>query len=136
MRPSRGCAPCSRVRLPKRKEAPMPARLARLRPRSIYDVMAVLGCVAALGTGSAYAANTIGSADIIDESILSQDIQDGQISSADVRDRTLANGGLVATDLRTGSVGAAEIAANGFGAQEVLDESLTASDLGSDSVSA
>ena len=32
---------------------------SRLKPRSIYDVMAVIGCLAAIGTGTAYAANTV-----------------------------------------------------------------------------
>jgi hypothetical protein len=33
--------------------------LSRLRPRSIYDVMAAIACLVALAGGTAYAANTI-----------------------------------------------------------------------------
>ena len=58
--------------------------LSRLRPRSIYDVMAAIACIAALGTGTAYAANTIGSADIIDESILSADIKNAEVNGTDL----------------------------------------------------
>jgi hypothetical protein len=72
----------------------------KLRPSSIYDVMAAIGCLAALVGGTAYAANTIGSSDIIDESIQSADIKngevksvdigDGQVNSADVKDQSLS----------------------------------------------
>ena len=48
---------------------------AKLRPRSPYDVLAVIGCFAGLTTGGANAADTIGSSDVIDESLLSQDFQ-------------------------------------------------------------
>lgn len=53
----------------------------------------------------AYAAATIGSADIIDESIQSVDIKNGQVKAADI-----------ATD----AVGASEIAANSVGASELI----------------
>ena len=39
----------------------------------------------------AYAANTIGSADIIDESILSQDIKNGEVKSADIGTSAVTN---------------------------------------------
>lgn len=51
----------------------------RLRPRLSYaNVASTIALVAALGTGGAYAANTIGSDDIIDESIQAQDIKNGR----------------------------------------------------------
>ena len=53
--------------------------LRKLRPRSIYDVMAAIACFGVLAGGTAYAANTIGSTDIID----------GQVKSADVKDQSL-----------------------------------------------
>ena len=74
------------------------------RPRSIYDVMAAIACIAALGTGTAYAADTIGSADIIDESILSADIKNAEVKGTD-----LASGAV------TGS--------------KVLDNALTGADI-------
>ena len=84
------------------------------------------------GTDLAYAAETIGSPDVINESLLSEDLKNNevktpdlapgsvqtgkvannQIFSEDVRDDTLANGGLTAGDLAGNSVGAAEVAPN------------------------
>lgn len=108
----------------------------------------------ALGTGSAYAANTIGSHDIIDESIQSVDIKNGQVKSSDlvanaVKSGKIANGGvrngdlaagavngnsvlddsLFSQDLATDSVGSAEIAASAVGTSEVANDSLTLSDI-------
>ena len=50
--------------------------------------------------GTAYAANTIGSADIINGQVKSADIGNNQVQSADVRDDTLPNGGLTGADVR------------------------------------
>ena len=58
--------------------------LDKLRPRSIYDVMAAIACFGVLAGGTAYAANTIGSADVIDESLLSQDIKNGEVKNSDI----------------------------------------------------
>jgi len=58
--------------------------LKKLRPRSAYDVVALLALFAALGTGGAYAADTIGSADIINESIRSEDIKNTEIKALDI----------------------------------------------------
>jgi hypothetical protein len=74
--------------------------LHRLRPRSIYDVMAAIACFGVLAGGTAYAANTIGTGDIIDN----------QVTSADVRDDNLGFGGLAAQDLGPGSVRSSEVA--------------------------
>ena len=59
--------------------------LRRLRPRSIYDVFALLALLVAVGGTSAYAANTIRSSDIVDN----------EMTTADVRDDTLGFGGLL-----------------------------------------
>jgi hypothetical protein len=70
--------------------------------------------------GTAYAANTIGSSDIIDESIQSEDIKNNevatldvhnnQIRSADVRDDTLSGGGLGSPDIADGQLNDEDIA--------------------------
>jgi hypothetical protein len=83
--------------------------------------------------GTAYAANTIGSADIIDESIQSVDVKNGQVrssdignnqvQSADVRDWT-AGGGLGFQDLGADSVA-------GF---QLVDGSVDRIELGHDVV--
>ena len=105
--------------------------MSKLRSRLTYaNVTATLALVIAVAGGTAYAANTIGSEDIIDESILSKDIENGQVKtadignnqirSADVRDDTLANGGL----------GTADIADDSLSGDDVLDDSLTGADVG------
>jgi hypothetical protein len=124
----------------------MLAKLAALRPRSIYDVMALIACVAAVGTGTAYAADTIGSSDIIDESILSQDIKNQEVRASDIHDGGVTNGKLQANavtsgkvadesltsdDLGTDSVGATEVADNSIDGGEIVNDSLTATDLAS-----
>jgi len=63
----------------------------------------------------AYAANTVGSSDIIDESILSQDIKNGEVKSSD-----LGNNAVTAAKIKDGEVKAAEIATDAVGASEIL----------------
>ena len=83
------------------------------------NVAATLALVIAIGGGSAYAANTVFSSDIVDN----------QVYSADVRNDTLAGGGLAAADLRPASVGTSEVRND-----SVPGGGLTAADLGEDSV--
>jgi hypothetical protein len=71
--------------------------------------MGALSLFLVIAGGTAYAANTIGSSDIINESILSRDIknnevatldvENNQIRTGDIRDDTLAGGGLTGTDI-------------------------------------
>ena len=56
--------------------------LKRLRPRSGYDVVAVLAMCVALGSGSAYAAELFTGADVVDETLTDADIQDGSLKTA------------------------------------------------------
>src|SRR4051794_9662662 len=151
MKRSSACTRCSRVRSPKEaaRRLLMLSRLAALRPRSIYDVMALIACVAAVGTGTAYAANTIGSDDIIDESIQSQDIKNQEVRSPDLHDGGVTNGklqansvtsgkvqdeSLTADDLGINSVGATEIADATIDSGEIIDNSLGAIDLAPNAV--
>jgi hypothetical protein len=55
--------------------------------------------------GTAYAANTIGSSDVIDESLLSQDIKNNELGSADVK-----NNADQSPDVRAESLTGADIA--------------------------
>jgi len=73
--------------------------LSKLRPRSIYDVMAAIACLVGLTGGTAYAANTIRTGDIVDN----------EVFTTDVRDDTLGYGGLTHPDLGAGSVRTSEI---------------------------
>jgi hypothetical protein len=89
--------------------------LAKLRPRLTYaNVMSTIAVFVALSTG-AYAANTIGSDDVIDESLLSQDIKNGQVKSVDLGDAEVTN---------------AKLAANSVTAPKVADFGLTNEDIG------
>jgi hypothetical protein len=60
----------------------------------------------ALGGTSAYAANTIGSADVIDESLLSQDIKNAEVKNADIGSDQVTTG-----KIRSGNVGTSDLAA-------------------------
>jgi hypothetical protein len=60
----------------------------------------VLALVIAPGTGSAYAANTVFSTDIVNWEVKSVDIGTDEVRSADVRDDSLAGGGLAGRDIR------------------------------------
>jgi hypothetical protein len=84
--------------------------LRKLRPRSVFDVMAVIAFVIALAGGTAYAANTVRTGDIVDN----------EVFTTDVRDDTLGFGGLTHPDLGPGSVRSSE----------VLNDSLTRFDIG------
>jgi hypothetical protein len=61
----------------------------KLLPRSIYDVMAAIACIGVLAGGTAYAANTVFSSDIVDGEVKSVDIGNNEIGSADVKDNTI-----------------------------------------------
>jgi hypothetical protein len=101
------------------------------KPRrlSYANVMSTLAVALALGGGVAYAANTIGSSDIINGQVKSPDIGNNEIRSIDVRDDTLANGGLTASDLQAEAVGTSEVAND-----TSAGGGLSASDLGASSV--
>jgi len=69
----------------------------------------------------AYAANTIGSSDIIDESILSQDIKNGEVKNADLGSSAVTN---------------SKIASSAVTTSKIADGTISAADLGPDSVGA
>jgi hypothetical protein len=124
--------------------------LAKLRPRSAYDVMAALALFVALSTGGAYAANTVFSTDIVDGEVKQQDLAngavtggklaansvltpklaDGAVTSAKLLDDTQPGGGLNTQDLATDSVGFSEVSSNAIDSDEVDDFTLTNQDVG------
>ena len=75
--------------------------LRKLRPRSIYDVMAAIGCFAALATGSAYAANEWTGDNIVDSSLTGQDIFPNSVPGGDI-----TNGTLTGADVFDNTLGA------------------------------
>ena len=102
----------------------------QLRRRLTFaNVCSFIALVVALGTGGAYAANTIGSDDIIDESIQSVDLKNGQVKTAD-----LGGGAVTSQKIANAAVANSNIATGAIDSNSVLDESLTSSDLGTDSV--
>ena len=55
-----------------------------LKGLTFANVCSFLALTIALGTGTAYAVDTVGSSDIINESILSQDLKNGEVKTDDI----------------------------------------------------
>jgi uncharacterized protein YjbI with pentapeptide repeats len=119
------------------------------KPRSIYDVMAVIGCVAAVGTGTAYAANTVFSTDIVDGEVKNVDIGNSQVNSPKIGNGTVGNvdlhadavsslkvldGTLVNADVALGGLTGAAIADNSLTGADISNSSLTGSDIATGSL--
>jgi hypothetical protein len=92
----------------------------------------------------AYAADTIGSSDIIDESILSADIKNGEVKSADIADSGVTNadiapnaistskindGAVKTADISNGNVTNAKLAANSVDSSKIVDGSIGSFDI-------
>ncbi len=75
--------------------------------------MGALALFLVIAGGTAYAANTVGSSDIINN----------QVFSADVRDDTLAGGGLGHVDLKAGSVRSSEVGADSLTGADIANQS-------------
>src|SRR5215216_1782442 len=76
-------------------------------------------------SGVAWAANTVGSGDVIDNSLLSQDLKDNAaVKTQDVVNDTTTGGGLTAADLRPGSVGTSEAADNSLTGADINESTL------------
>jgi hypothetical protein len=88
--------------------------LRKLFGHARNNVVAYVALFIALGGTTAYAANTIGTGDIIDN----------QVTSADVRDDNLGFGGLAAQDLGPGSVGSSEVKNGSLTATDVTSSVL------------
>jgi hypothetical protein len=87
--------------------------------------MGALALFLVLGGGTAYAVDTVGSADIIDESVRSVDLLNNDIRSGDIRDDTQTAGGLRAVDLAAGSVGVSELNPLAFSSLDIAQASPT-----------
>jgi hypothetical protein len=98
---------------------------ARIRRGLTFsNVCSFLALVIALGAGTAYAANTVRSSDIVDGQVMNADIGTNAVSTVKI-----GNGAVTSNDIRTDAVGSAEIAAGAVGASEVANDSLTLSDI-------
>jgi len=104
----------------------MLSKLLFPRPRH-GTVVAYLALFVALG-GTAYAAATIGSAQVIDDSLRSVDLKDNAaVLSRDVVNDTVTGGGLAGADVRNNSLTSTDVA--GLTGAEVTDNSLTGADI-------
>ena len=84
---------------------------ARLRPRLTFaNVCSFLALLLALGTGGAYAADTVFSTDIVDGEVKTADIDNNAVTTAKIR----ANG-VREPDIQDGAVGGAAIATSAVG---------------------
>ena len=113
---------------------------AALRRRlSFANVVSLVALFVALGTGGAYAANTIGSADIIDESILSQDLKNQEVRAADIHNGGVTGEKLQADAVTPGKVAdnaitSAALAPNSVNATEIADGSIDSGEIVNDSL--
>jgi hypothetical protein len=97
---------------------------SKLGRPSHATVVAYLALFVALG-GSAYAVNTVGSADVIDDSLTSADIKGRPASGG-----TPASPGTLTTyDIADGTIRFNDIATNQIGTGRVINESLTGDDI-------
>lgn len=86
-------------------------------------IVSCLALLVALGP-AVRAADTIGSSDIIDESILSADIKNGEVKADDVGDLAITSG-----KLAPNSVGGGKIIDGSIASAEIINNSLTSLDI-------
>jgi hypothetical protein len=124
---------------------------SRLKRPSHSTVVSYLALFVALGGTTAYAANTIGSHDVVDGSLRSRDIKNGNVKNVDIgRNQVttskikagnvgttdLADGAIVTGKILDGTVFTDDLADGAVNSAKVSNESLTSADLATDSVNA
>jgi hypothetical protein len=98
------------------------------RPRLSYaNVTATLALVVATSTGGAYAAATIGSAQIKDDAVKSRHIASANVKTTDLKDGAVTEGKLAEGSVSGGKLGDGSVTAGKLG-----DGSVTAGKLGDD----
>ena len=124
--------------------------LKRFRSRLTFaNVCSFLALLIALGTGSAYAANTVFSTDIVDGEVKTADIHNNAVTTNKLRDDAvdgtkifdstvsaadLGFASVASGEIATDGVNGSEVSANAIDSDEILDNSLTLFDLGQNSV--
>jgi hypothetical protein len=91
--------------------------LAKLRPRSAYDVMAALALFLVVTGGTAFAV-------VAANQVNSQSIVNGQVKNEDLAPNSVGTG-----KIADGSIGNADLAPNSVGTGKVADNSLTGADI-------
>ena len=109
------------------------------RSLTFSNVCSFIALTVALGTGSAYAANTVFSSDIVDGEVKTLDIGINQVTTGRIKD-----GGVGLTDLATGAVDSskvldgtianADLAPGSVNGASVFNSSLTGDDVASSSL--
>ena len=90
---------------------------ARIRRPKHATVVAYLALFVALG-GTAYAVNTIGSADVIDNSLVSEDIKNETIRGGDIAPSTIGS-----SDVFDGSIASADVKNDTVTGDDIKDKS-------------
>jgi hypothetical protein len=83
--------------------------LTRLRPRSVYDALAVIALVVLVAGGSAYAAATIGVGALKDDAVRSRHIKDGAVQNADLGADSVGTGKVIDGSLTRSDIKPAEL---------------------------
>jgi hypothetical protein len=109
--------------------------LAKLRARLTYaNVVSTICLCLVVGGGSAYAANTIFSTDIVDGEVKTADlanlaVTNGKLATSAVTSSKLVDGQVLTGDLAGGAVTSAKIADGGVGTLDVGTNALTGADI-------
>src|SRR3954447_17866912 len=97
----------------------------RMKRPSHTTVVSYLALFVALGGTSAYAANTIGSDDVVDESLQSVDIKNGEVKTPDI-----AAGGVNTSHIKDGAIKDTDLATDSVGSTKIKDGSVGPAELG------
>ena len=93
------------------------------------NVISTLSLVLVVGGGAAYAANTIGSSDIINGQVRTVDLANNAVNSAKIADSTVtgddvANNSIASADITNNSVAGADVASNTLDGLDIQEGSL------------
>jgi hypothetical protein len=115
------------------------SQLSRAFGHIRHNVVAYMALFFALGTGGAYAANTIRSSDIVDNEVYSADVRNDGLSGGglaaqdlgpgSVRTSEVQDGSLTGFDVKDGMIGQVDLADGTVNSAKVADNSLTGADI-------
>jgi hypothetical protein len=123
--------------------------LSKLRPRSVFDVLAMVAFFGVVAGGGAYAANEWNGSNIQDGTLTGADIQDlslgladygansistGKLKDQDVRTQDLRDLGVTNSKIAWDSVSSGKVINNNLTNVDIQDGTLGQADLGTDSV--
>ena len=91
--------------------------------------MGALALLLVIAGGTAYAANTISSSDVIDESLLSQDLKNGEVKQTDIASNAVATGKIANNQIFSSDVRDDNLGDGGLGGVDIANDSLTGVDV-------